>query len=148
MYLSGSYEHALDEKNRIRIPKKMRDAFPSGDGIVFVKYAGGCIAVFPESTFNARISEYESIRSTDTDKLIGKRFVMLGVEYVKEDTQNRIVLSQSMRNYAGIKHDIITIGMVDYLEMWAPDRLLGTEERGEPSLLDQKIEEALQAVPM
>lgn len=147
MNLSGTYEHSLDDKKRIRIPKKLRAEFPEHERICFVKYADGCIAVFPESVYIERIEYMKGIRSTQPKDLAAKRILMRSVEWIEEDTQGRTVLSASMRKYAGIKKDVVTIGMIDYLEIWSAERLNG-EECEEMSPADKALAEALLTVPM
>lgn len=122
----GSVEHQLDDKNRIRIPKRFRDAFPDGDEIYFVKYTDGCIAVFPASVLSERLKDYSNIKSDDRDRQELKRSLFAAIEPCNEDGQGRILLSAGLRAYAHIKKDVITVGMYDYLEIWSPENYAET----------------------
>lgn len=120
-YLTGSVEHALDNKNRIRIPKKYKDNF-DGETLFFVKYTGGCIAVFPKSALDERLESLKSIRSDNKDLLRAKRAILGAIEEIEEDTQGRTTLSAEMRAYAGIDKNVLTVAMGDYLEIWSAER--------------------------
>lgn len=118
----GSIEHQIDEKKRIRIPKKLRDQIPRSEQLYFVRYTNGCIAVFPSSSLNERLEALKNIRSDQPQLLQAKRAILSAIEEVQEDSQGRIVLSSMMRAHAGITKEVLTIGVGDYIEIWAPDR--------------------------
>lgn len=124
--LSGQVSHTLDAKNRIRIPAKYKNAFEK-QALYFVSYADQCIFVLPESALQARLERYSSITTADPQKFEAKRRVLSQIEEVEEDTQGRTVLSQSLREKAGIKKDVITVGMGDYIEIWAKEKFLANE---------------------
>lgn len=167
MRVSGSFGYTLDEKNRIRIPKKLRDKFPDREGlaeddlpddkkkgkdekrdysskgkICLVRYLNGCLAVFPEEVFNERLGgELLNIRTTEPKRMDDKRQIMRNIEWVDEDSQGRFTLSPAMRRYAGIGKEVEIIGMVDYLEIWSPDRLDGAPF--EMTAADKLLQQAL-----
>ncbi len=138
-YVTGSIEHALDAKNRIRIPKKLKDAF-EGEKLFFVRYTGGCIAVYPLSALNERLEALKGIKSDNKQLLKAKRAILGAIEEVEDDNQGRTTLSAEMRAYAGISKNVLTIGMGDYLEIWSPERY-----RGETA--DMPLEEAFTEIP-
>ena len=138
-FVTGSVEHALDGKNRIRIPKKLKDAF-EGEKLFFVRYTGGCIAVYPRSALDERLEGLKNIRSDNKTLLRAKRAILSAIEEVEEDNQGRTTLSPEMRAYAGIDKNVLTIGMGDYLEIWAPERYNGETE-------DMPLESAFDVIP-
>lgn len=117
----GSVLHSLDDKNRIRIPKKYRDDFPKGEKLYFMRYTKGCIAVLSESALASRLEALNEIKSNQPRLQMAKRVILASIEDVEEDTQYRTVLSAAMRKHAGITKEVLTIGMGDYLEMWSPE---------------------------
>ena len=111
-YLTGTVEHALDGKNRIRIPKKFKDAF-EGEPLYFVRYTGGCIAVYPKSAIDERLETLKGIKSDNKDLLRAKRAILGAIQQVEEDTQGRTTLSAELRSYAGIEKNVLTVAMGD-----------------------------------
>lgn len=125
--LSGQVSHTLDAKNRIRIPAKYKNAF-EGEALYFVSYADKCIFVLPESALQARLERFSSITTSEPEKLAAKRRILSQIEEVEEDSQGRTVLSQTLRTRAGITKDVVTVGMGDFIEIWAKEKFLADEE--------------------
>ena len=126
--LSGQVSHQLDQKNRIRIPSKYKNAFPEGETIFFVHYNNDCLFIMPDSSLQRRLARYSEVNTSDKKLLDAKRTVMRRIYPIEEDTQGRTVLSQSLRTTFGIVKDVVTIGMGDYLELWARERLEAEDE--------------------
>ncbi len=139
-YFTGSISHQLDAKNRIRIPKRYRSAFPENEKLYFMRYTKGCIAVLSESALGERLAALSDIKSDKPLLQQAKRAILSAVEPVEEDDQKRAVLSQTMRSHAGIEKDVMTVGMGDYLEIWEPGRF-------KESLGDMTLEAALEQLP-
>ena len=112
-YLTGSVEHALDGKNRIRIPKKFKDAFGEDETLYFVRYTGGCIAVYPKSSIDERLEALKDIKSDNKELLRAKRAILGAIQEVEEDNQGRTTLSAELREYAGIDKTVLTIAIED-----------------------------------
>ena len=142
MGLSGTYVHQLDGKNRIRIPKRLRAKLPENEAIYFVKYEGGCVAVFTESVLDQRIEAFGPIRSNQPELLRQKRALMRAIVEVEEDDQHRTLFPAALREYAGIKKDVVSVGMGDYIEIWAAERF--AEQPDDPMQYPEApIEDAL-----
>ena len=130
-----------EHKNRIRIPKRFRDAFPEGEKLFFMKYTKGCIAVYPESSLNARLALYDAVKSDRPELQASKRVIMASIKEVEEDGQGRAVLPAAMRQHAGISKEVVTLGMGDYLEIWSPEGLAAVMQ-------GYTLEDALGIMPM
>lgn len=143
MFFTGRVEHALDGKNRIRLPRRFRDLFPKGEDIYFMQYASGCIAVYSESTLEERLAPLKEIKSDQPILLKAKRKVMSALEKIDEDTQGRITLSRAMREHSGIIKDVVTVGMGDYLEIWSRERFNEKDKVEGEEEYEMDIEKAL-----
>ncbi len=120
--LSGKAEHALDAKNRIRIPHQFRKAFPEGEAVYFVMYNDRCIFIMPESSLQEHISRFLSVTTSEPDKMRARLIISERISEITEDTQGRTVLNAALREKAGIRKDVVTIGVGDHLELWAKER--------------------------
>ena len=126
--LSGQVAHQLDQKNRIRIPSKYKNAFPQNEALYFVRYNDMCVFIMPESSLQRRLARYNEIDTSNPQLMAAKRAIMKRIETVEEDNQGRTVLSQSLREAVGIVKDVVTVGMGDYLELWSRERLAAEDE--------------------
>ena len=69
-YLTGSYEHQIDAKNRIRIPNKLK---LETDGLYLSKGTDGCLFVFSSDEMEEILAKFSAIKITD--KEIGRAHV-------------------------------------------------------------------------
>jgi len=122
--LLGSVEHQLDAKNRIRIPAKFREIFKTDyehQMLYFVMYNPGRIAIMPESVLNLRMSVFDNIMPDDEEAMNAVSKILGSVEEVAIDGQDRAMLPKKFREDAEIKKDVVTIGMGNYIEIWAKE---------------------------
>ncbi|MCQ2409206.1 MAG: hypothetical protein MJ068_01525 [Clostridia bacterium] len=119
--LSGIYRHTLDEKNRVRIPSKYKDAFCS---VMYVAPGRtGCLYLFPgEDQLRKYASKFinEDVYSDDEMNDISTAF-WSAVDEIKEDQQGRILIRDDVKKIAGISKDIVFVGRLDFVEVWPAD---------------------------
>ena len=120
--LSGKVAHQLDAKNRIRIPAKYKGAFPKGEALYYVEYAPGCVSVMPESVLSSKLASFDEVSPGDPAVMNAKRRILSSIEEVVEDGQGRAQLPKSFREYAGLQKDVVTVGMGDYVDIWAQEK--------------------------
>ena len=121
--LIGNAVHNLDTKGRVVIPAKYRDDFGSS---VFALYGvKGCIRLYSYDQF---MKATEKLQSADITKDALRRKVFGSVEQISLDAQGRILLSEGLRNKAGITDKVRMVGMFDWLELWKEETLAQKEE--------------------
>lgn len=120
--LGGRVDHLIDDKNRIRIPAVYLDAFPEGEKLYFVEYSSGCISIMPESVKNRRIGSEEDFDPDDEEMMDAMRVIYASVTPVEMDPQKRVKIPKYFKDLAGLKKDIVTIGFMDFIEIWDRDR--------------------------
>jgi len=118
--LIGEYEGKLTEKNRLAIPKKIRDEL-KGNVIVSRGYEG-CLILLDaklwqdlEKTINAK-----SILSVSVRDL--KRFILGSAFEVELDEQGRFVMPTNLLEYGAIEKDVYFVGLMDWVEIWAAEK--------------------------
>ena len=118
----GMYEHQLDEKNRIRIPAKFKKVFESYENgtYSFVRGVNGCIYVFPDEVLDETLEELSNESMGDTSKAAFMFFS--SVFSAEEDAQGRVTLPTKLKDLAGIKKDIVTVGLGKRLEIWSAEK--------------------------
>lgn len=118
-YLTGSSDHQMDTKYRIRIPGKFRPLL--GNDISFM--AGqNCICVYSRTALNEMIErKIKPITSDDTERYAAARRLLSSIESVKEDDQGRIVVPPHLRAIAKLTKEVRSVGMIDHVEIWAKE---------------------------
>jgi MraZ protein len=118
--LTGEVEHQLDERGRVVVPRSWRQAFEHGGFVTRGWY--GCLFLFTWDAWREIAEKLATVRITDApgDRL--KQFLGAG-ENVTLDAQGRLLISPSLREFAGMDGDVVLSGAVDRIEVWAKDRV-------------------------
>ena len=117
--LFGEYDHQVDAKNRIRIPSKLKAEL--GNGYVFMKGASKCISVYPASRVDELVNQFSSLNAFDAEAQESFMEFMSSFYPGDEDGQGRVVLPEKLREYAGIDKEVVTIGMVNHVDIYAKE---------------------------
>ena len=113
----GQYDHTIDDKGRLSIPAKLREALGKDRTLVLTSVEA-FITVFPMKAWR---SMEERIRTNPTFKRDMRDFLRLvysSAEDVEIDPQGRILISQGLRQRAGISRDVVILGVMDQIEIW------------------------------
>lgn len=122
--LYGTYEHQLDDKNRMRIPAKFLSVFEKeyeNQPLYFVIYAPGRISIMPESVLDSKMAMLEQLNPLYEGEMDALSKILGTAEEVNKDGQGRAIIPKALRAEAGIKKDVVTVGMGDYIEIWAKE---------------------------
>jgi MraZ protein len=119
-FFSGSYEHQLDSKRRIRIPAKLKAMLGANYAITIG--ADRSLWVLPYETVAVMRKNLATLDSSDPKARAAKRHVLAMMFTPEEDPQGRLVLPRNLIEYAGIDKDIVFIGQDKYIEIWAAER--------------------------
>ena len=121
MMFRGQYEHAIDDKGRLSIPAKLREALGKDKTLVLTSF-DAYITAFPMRAW--RTIE-ERIRANPTFKRDMRDFLRLvysSAEDVEIDSQGRILIPQPLRQRAGITREVVILGVMDQIEIWDKER--------------------------
>ena len=112
----GQYEHHLEEKGRLSIPKKFRSQL--SDGAVISQGLDGCLFLYPKASLELLIQKLSRLPLTSTDARGFTRSLSYGAAEVEIDGQGRILLPEYLRKFAGIHSDCVFAGAVERIELW------------------------------
>lgn len=126
MYL-GQFEHAIDVKNRIIVPSRFRDfakkVEKSGKPIFIITRG------FEQALFMFNLKNWEEFSEivrkfpvTNNDARIFIRFFFAGATEQTLDKQGRVTIPSHLVKFAGIKKDIVIIGAMNRIEIWAAEK--------------------------
>ena len=113
---SGMSNHSIDAKGRIVLPAKFREEL--GESFYLARGFGNeCVQVLSKEQFNA-ISE--KIQALPANKAMALQYVFTAsaVE-VTPNAQGRVIIPQTLRDFAGLEGEALVIGMNTRLESWS-----------------------------
>ena len=114
--MRGEYQHNIDAKGRLIFPIKLRESL--GEHFVIFKGLDHCISVYSQEKRNAFEAQLAALPSKARKV---QRFFSANFE-CEPDAQGRILIPQTLREYAELKKDVTIIGMIDHVEIWDSDK--------------------------
>ena len=81
-----------------------------------------CVWILPESSWEAWLKKVRSMPQLDPAVRKLTRHMVGNAQECEIDRLGRIHLSAPIRAYAGIDKDVVVMGMIDAVEIWAKDR--------------------------
>ena len=115
---TGEYRHTVDEKGRLAIPARFRADLAQGAQVS--KWIDGCVALFPRADWEALAEQTAALPVTDQGARTFQRFLFGTAFEVKLDLQGRFVLPAVLRDFAGLKAEVVVVGARNHLEFWSP----------------------------
>ncbi len=117
--LMGTYQNSIDTKNRFIVPAKFRDEL--GLTCVITKGLDNCLVIYPMETWMQQQALYAKLPRSDEQVRSFLRYTYQNAFDCEVDKQGRTVLPAYLREMAGIKKELVTIGMIDRIEIWAKE---------------------------
>lgn len=120
----GEYQHTIDRKGRIIVPSKFRQVFKEHYVEKFYVTRGldGCLFVFTEDEWKAQEQKFKAMPFTKQEARRFNRLYFSGACDIMCDKQGRILLPQYLKDFAGIKRDVVIVGISNRIEIWSKDR--------------------------
>jgi MraZ protein len=115
------FERKLDDKRRLTIPTELRHKFAAG--AVMTRGFGTYLHLYPKEVWDKQVEtrlEGDILDERIAD--LNVQFRMGKVEAELDGKQGRITLEQHLLDYAGIKRDVVAVGVGQYWRIMAPDQ--------------------------
>jgi MraZ protein len=115
---AGEFRHALDAKKRITIPSRWR----GGGSEFFIQphHEHPCLLAMPPADFQEvrerAIASLPPAKQADFLRKFAARSLNCTV-----DKQGRLVLSDDQCRVAGLKGEVVLVGLVGRFEVWNPE---------------------------
>jgi MraZ protein len=113
----GQYDHSIDDKSRITLPARFREALAGG--VVLSKGLDGSVDVYPKDAWQVTVAE----RIGRLDPLLPgtrtlQRHFFGGASEDTPDKQGRVLLPTPLIQYGKLTKDVTVVGNNDHLEIW------------------------------
>jgi MraZ protein len=114
--LLGEHEHALDDKNRLTLPAKLREDL--GESVVVTRGMDGCLNVYSRAEWERLASRIGTLDPLDPDARVMQRYFFTAGTPAEVDRQGRMVIPTTLLQRAGIGREVTVAGVYDHLEIW------------------------------
>ncbi|MFZ2242753.1 MAG: division/cell wall cluster transcriptional repressor MraZ [Gordonia amarae] len=125
--LVGTYTPKMDDKGRLTLPAKFREALAGG--VMVTRGQDRSLSVYRLDDFDAVAERLREASRNDPEARAFQRYFFASSDEQRPDAQGRISLSAGHRDYAGLVKECVVIGAFDHLEIW--DAPTWTEYQGQ-----------------
>lgn len=115
----GEYHHSLDEKGRLIIPAKFREAL--GPTFVITRGLDQCLFIYPMSEWMTLEQKLKSLPLMKSDARAFTRFFFSGAVECELDKQGRVTIPGNLRDHARIDKECVVIGVSNRVEVWSKE---------------------------
>ena len=113
----GEYEHTLDDKNRLTLPARFRDAFT--DGVVVTRGMDGCLVVYTKEAWNSFVSlRLDGLDPFSKEARQMSRFLFAGATDAEPDRQGRVMIPPALLQHGKLGREVVVAGVRDHVEIW------------------------------
>lgn len=121
----GRFEIKLDPKGRLLIPAAYRQILPVDNPQLIVtnnRYRGkSCLHAYSLAEWEKLERNIGRLSSLKAEVQAFSRFYLSGGQNVDVDSQNRILVPQSLRRFAGLEGQVVLVGLGNKFEIWGED---------------------------
>lgn len=119
----GRYVHTISSTGRVSIPSRFREVCRDKytDETFVITNFDRCLVAYPLKEWNEieqKISELPQFKQDVTSFL---RYLMGGAVDCPIDGQGRVLIPNSLREYANINKEVVLIGMLKKIEIWSKE---------------------------
>lgn len=125
----GEYQHSIDDKGRLIIPAKFRDAL--GSTFVVTRGLDNCLFVYPEQEWELMEQKLKALPLMKSDARAFTRFFLAGATECELDKQGRVNIPSNLREHAKLDKDCVVIGVSSRVEIWSKENWQSYAEKSE-----------------
>ena len=115
----GEYNHSIDAKGRLISPARFRELL--GEEFILTKGLDGCLSVYPMDEWKAFEEKLRALPLTNKNARTFTRFFVAGATNCELDKQGRILVPQTLREFAGLDKDVVLTGNLNRIEIWSKE---------------------------
>ncbi|MDF9716548.1 division/cell wall cluster transcriptional repressor MraZ [Nocardioides sp. ChNu-153] len=115
----GTFTPKLDDKGRIFLPAKFRDAM--AEGLVVARGQENSLSVWSKAGFDQETERLQRASLMDKATRDYVRMLFAGAFDDVPDKQGRVTIPPMLREYASLERDVVVVGAMSRLEIWNPE---------------------------
>jgi MraZ protein len=135
----------LDVKGRLAVPSKHRDALQAqcAGNLVLTAHPHGCLLLYPQPAWEPIQAKMMALSSFDKQSSALQRLLVGYAEDITLDSAGRLLVSPSLREFAGVEKQAMLVGQGSHFELWNMDAWRAQLERvmsGDEMILPAELE--------
>jgi MraZ protein len=114
--LIGQYKHTIDNKKRLALPAKFRGEL--GTKVIVTKGVENCLIVYTENEWQVMSQKISGLTISEGGARSFTRHLLASATEITLDKLGRILVPDFLKEYAGLKKDVVVCGLSNRLEIW------------------------------
>ena len=118
---SGSSHLNLDNKNRMTFPSRYRELLMEhcyGEITCTVDLFSKCILLYPQPQWQEISCKLMKLSDTQSEQRAVKRLLLGHAQECQLDKNGRVLLPNTLRDYAHLTKHVILVGQLNKFELW------------------------------
>ncbi len=138
----GEFENIpIDTKGRLIVPASLRNALPNGvTSIIVTQWFDGCLAAFDPDGWRRLIDQLRNMGHSQVKSRQLVRAMAGRASEVKLDRQGRALIPRKRLDSVGITDRATLTGVVDCIEIWAPDQYNEAQNTADLEAVAEELE--------
>ena len=132
----------MDAKGRIALPVKQREllqAFCGAQLVVTIDIQSRSLMVYPLSTWENIERELQDLPAMNPDVRRVQRLLIGYASDLEFDGSGRVLLPQSLRDYASLEKKLVLVGQGKKLELWSEEVWLSERDKWLEEAIDVSV---------
>jgi MraZ protein len=141
----GATSLNMDVKGRLAVPAKHRDALlaQSAGNLVLTAHPHRCLLLYPQPAWEPIQAKMMALSSFDKQSSALQRLLVGFAEDVTMDSAGRLLISPTLREFAGLEKQVMLVGQGSRFELWSEAAWRAQIERvmsGDEMLMPAELE--------
>jgi MraZ protein len=122
MLLTGTHPRTLDDKKRLALPRRVREQLGEPTTLYVTPGPDQCLWLYTQGGLERLAEKLDQAPATDAEARVFRRLYFAQTEAVDLDRSGRILVPDRLAQFAGLRHEVVLIGVRDHLELWDAER--------------------------
>jgi len=118
MLFTGTHPRTLDDKNRLILPKRIREELGATERIFVTPGPDQCLWIFAQQDLEQLAHKLDQAPATDAEARVFRRLFFAQMEAVDLDKTGRVLIPDRLARFAELEKEVVLIGVRDHLELW------------------------------
>jgi MraZ protein len=115
--MTGRYDHTIDPKGRLFLPSKLRADL--GNPVYLAVGADHCLDIYPQEAWDNLAAKVAALPSSQAAMM---DVFFANASRCEPDSQWRILIPQTLRDYAELEEDVVVTGNGPKARIWSRAR--------------------------
>lgn len=112
----GEYTHSLDTKGRIALPVKFRQKLVVG--AIITRGLDRTLFIYNKTDWEVLAQKLIALPLSQAKARAFARLMLAGAMEIEFDNQGRVLVPEYLREYAGLKKQVVFAGLYNRIEIW------------------------------